>query len=485
MRIRASRRVLFLLAAMCPLSVLLAAGPASAHTGFESSNPVGGSTIDAAVDVVTIAFSGAAEPAGEGFVVLDPSGAVRTPEVLSPDADRQVWSLGFDPPLTDGVVGVRWTVQAPDAHPISGSFSFTVEVANTPVDRETSVPVEPGDSDRRSFGEIASETIPLDGSPAAAGSDGSPAEKQDLEAFLQRSDQSAPKSAGVGAFGRLLGFVGTMLGIGGLTFGAVVVRNQRRDLRSVFTAVRYGALGVVTGSAIDFIAHLAVASNGWWEIFTAGAVQSATLSTFGFAIGLRMAAGWLLFANARIANNVVNIPKPVAPPRELVLAGNSRPFVRGELSWEGQTDGRLDVPPFGDRWSGPAGWPDDLELSRAIPADDRVISNERRPIGRDDVPISTASVVAVVLLLVSFTLDGHTVTEGNRWITGAVDMIHVVAASVWAGGVVAFAVVLWRRHRRRERLGGLEMALRFSVIAGAALAVAGIAGTVLAVIILD
>ncbi|MEL6981302.1 MAG: CopD family protein, partial [Actinomycetota bacterium] len=94
-------------------------------------------------------------------------------------------------------------------------------------------------------------------------------------------------------------------------------------------------------------------------------------------------------------------------------------------------------------------------------------------------------VVSVFALLVSFTFDGHTVTEGNRWVTGAVDMIHVLAASIWAGGVVAFSIVLWRRHRRAEPSNGLDLALRFSTIAGAGLALAGMAGVVLAATILD
>lgn len=496
---RASRRVLLLFVALSPLSLLLTADPASAHTGFESSNPIDGSSIGAPVDLVTIAFSGPADPAGEGFIILDPSGAVRTPDMVSSDADKQAWSLGFDPPLTDGVVGVRWTVQAPDAHPISGSFSFTVGPADTPLDNDTSVgeeaapastaatatPAELDDSEQRSSGEIASETVPLAAPPAARGADGSSPETQDLQAFLQQNEQPVSKSAGVGAFGRLLGFVGTMLGIGGLCFGAVVVRSHRRDLRSVFKAVRYAALVVVAGTIIDLIAHLAVASKGWWEIFTAGAVPSATLSTFGLAVGLRIAAGLLLFATARIANNVVARKETVDRPRELVLAGNSQLLVLGDLPWELQTGSRLDDPSLGDRWPGRTGWPDDLALSHEVPADKRVTSSHRQPIDTDKRPIPAAPLVAVILLLVSFTFDGHTVTEGNRWVTGAVDMIHVVAASIWAGGVVAFAVVLWRRYRRQERLGGLEMALRFSVIAGAALAVAGIAGTVLAVIILD
>ncbi len=75
--------------------------------------------------------------------------------------------------------------------------------------------------------------------------------------------------------------------------------------------------------------------------------------------------------------------------------------------------------------------------------------------------------------------------SGSRFITGAVDMIHVLAASIWVGGVISLGAVLWWRHRRRQRLRGLELALRFSVIAGAAMAVAGLAGVVLATIVLD
>ena len=109
-------------------------------------------------------------------------------------------------------------------------------------------------------------------------------------------------------------------------------------------------------------------------------------------------------------------------------------------------------------------------------------SQDRRPA---DVSMSPTMAISIVALLLSFTFDGHTVSEGNRWITGAVDMVHVVAGAVWAGGVLALAIVLWRRHHRRLRLDALELAVRFSVIAGAELAAAGVAGTILAVIILD
>ena len=66
--------------------LLGAASPASAHTGFESSNPGDGQTIDQPVAEISLTFSGEATPAGEGFVVLDPSGIIREPdEVTSVD----------------------------------------------------------------------------------------------------------------------------------------------------------------------------------------------------------------------------------------------------------------------------------------------------------------------------------------------------------------------------------------------------------------
>ncbi|MDH4280574.1 MAG: copper resistance protein CopC/CopD, partial [Acidimicrobiia bacterium] len=484
--------------AMSSISVLFSPAPASAHTGFESSSPVDGSTVGAAVEVVTIAFSGPAEPAGEGFVALDSSGTIRIPDGVTSGVEQQTWTLRFDPPLGDGAVGVRWTVQAPDAHPINGSFSFTVTASGAPFDDDTvteggeaadatSIPAAGLAADRsgdRPAREIASEVVDSDSRSASADQVGS-SEAQELEEFLQRNEQAAPKSGGVGAFGRLLGFVGTMLGIGGLCFGAVVVHNHRRDLRSVYRAVRYAALVVIAGTAVDLAAHLAVASNGWLEIPTAGAVGSATVSTFGIAIGLRVVAGSLLFATARIEDqNFGRTERPV-PRRELVVAGAPGLVAAGDLTSDAEAADRLHGGPSEARRSDRQVWPVNLEMSDLVLVDEPVEAQGTPSTDGGDRPFPILSLLAVILLLASFTFDGHTVTEGNRWVTGAIDMIHVVAASIWAGGVAAFAVVLWRRYRRRERLGGLEMALRFSVVAGVALAAAGLAGTILAVIILE
>ena len=89
-----------------------------------SANPADGLTVDTPVDQIELFFDEAASPVGEGFVVLDPTGVVRAPDSIVGSSDLRSWTLVFDPPLTGGAVGVRWTVQTGDSHPISGSFSF-------------------------------------------------------------------------------------------------------------------------------------------------------------------------------------------------------------------------------------------------------------------------------------------------------------------------------------------------------------------------
>lgn len=378
----------------------------------------------------------------------------------------KAWTLGFDPPLASGVVGVRWTVRAPDAHPINGSFSFTID-APTPAEQEQAddvavpptteqsspseaQPAETGISERVATQQPAEDELAAQPAPSS----------QDLADFLAQADVAVPNAEGVGAFGRLLGFVGTMLSIGGLAFAAVVVRDHRRDMRSVLKAVRYAAMLVVAGTAIDLTAHLAVSNNGWRNVLALDGLESVAVSAFGLAVGLRAAAGLLLFATARVAHRQASFADDVFTERELVDASAS-------MTSTSAVGSVLDDPR-----------PDEVgALYGSAPVD------EPRP--PTFMPVSSGIVASVMVLLASFTFDGHTVTEGNRWITGAVDMVHVVAGSIWAGGVVAFSVVLWRRYRRKERLNGLEMALRFSVIAGVALAIAGLAGTILAAIILD
>jgi copper transport protein len=84
-----------------------------------------------------------------------------------------------------------------------------------------------------------------------------------------------------------------------------------------------------------------------------------------------------------------------------------------------------------------------------------------------------------VVLASCFSLAGHQATEpGSSWATQAADWVHLVAASIWAGGVLALAVLVWPFApglRRRAFLG-------FSRIAVVLVGVLVLAGTYLAVV---
>ena len=61
------------------IGVTIGSGTVRAHTSFESSTPADGAVLAEPVDEILIAFTNPATEAGDGFVVLDPDGHVRTP----------------------------------------------------------------------------------------------------------------------------------------------------------------------------------------------------------------------------------------------------------------------------------------------------------------------------------------------------------------------------------------------------------------------
>ncbi|WP_238161417.1 CopD family protein [Micromonospora endolithica] len=91
----------------------------------------------------------------------------------------------------------------------------------------------------------------------------------------------------------------------------------------------------------------------------------------------------------------------------------------------------------------------------------------------------------MALLLSSFLLDGHTVTAESRTVMVLADLAHTIADAVWVGGVLLLTVLLVGRARLGVPTGAAEMAVRFSVPATAAVALTGIAGTALTLLILD
>lgn len=423
-------------------TVVVLANPAAAHTGFESSEPSDGSTVDQPIEIITLVFSGEAEPTGDGFQILDSSGAVREPTEAT-TADGLTWTLRFDPALVGGTVGVRWMVKAPDAHPIEGSFSFT-----------TTAPSAAGEVDGAASDEA---------SQASAGASRSDTEtgEVDLEAFLATDAASAAVAQQVGAAARVITLIGTLIGVGALVFAGAVLRGHHRDVAYVLYWVRRAGVLVVLGATAEFVAQVAVEGGGdWTALSSPSTVIAVVTAPFGIAVALRIAGGLALTSGADLyIAPAEHAPDPVVAIRELVGVGAGSPHAGGTI---------------GDDVARPA-----LASGMSEPYVHQGDHAWRPTID------SGWAIVGALVLVSSYLFDGHTVTKGSRFWTGFADVVHVAGGAVWAGGVLMLVAVLWRRHRRGHAPRSLQLAMRFSVVATLALVAVGIAGLALTVIVLD
>lgn len=422
------------LIALLALGVM--AGPASAHTGFESSEPADGSTLATPLDVITLVFSGEAEPTGDGFRVLDPAGAIRQPTEAS-TADGLTWVLRFDPPITGGVAGVRWMVKAPDAHPIDGSFSFTVTAPATAV------------------------VVPE--APAARKQSASavPAGATDLDSFLDTGSDTTSRPLRLGAVGRMIALAGTLVGVGALIFAAAVLRGARRDVRHVLEWVRRAGMLVVIGAIVELVAQLAVDGGGdWTAVWSFSTISSVLVSPFGIAVGLRIGGGVAMSCGPRLEiTHAHRASDPVVAIKELVGVGTS---------------------PSNEVWVAAQGTPGNGRP--ATGSEPYVHHGDHAWLPTVD---SAGAMFGGAAVVAAHLFDGHTVTKGDRVVTAIADVAHVTGGAVWAGGVLMLTSILWRRHRQGREVRALQLAIRFSVVATMAIVAVGVAGLALTVIILD
>lgn len=148
------------------------------------------------------------------------------------------------------------------------------------------------------------------------------------------------------------------------------------------------------------------AAGVWGDTLTGSGIGAALTSSFGVAALLRVAGGVALLVGTRMITSAV---RPAAVPlQELVSVGSG-------------SDLPAEVPP----------------VITQLPTD-RVWQ---------PVPASSVALAGAGLILLSHVFAGHTVTEGFRLLTGLLDVIHVGAGAVWAGGLVMIIVVSWRRYQ--------------------------------------
>ena len=236
---------------------------ASAHTGFQSSTPADGVAIDEPVSLITIVFTGEANPVGDQFVALTPDGVVQAAASFV-TVDDKIFSVTFTPPLTGGQIGIRWNVQAADAHPIEGAFSFTVN-APAPSVAPEAVPVDVADTAAPAAVVDTSETPPT---------------AQTLDEFLT-VDNSKPGQT-IATVGRLVGFLGVALGLGAFAFVATTLRGRREEVTRALSAIRLLGVVVALGAAIEYVGVSRIGAES---------LASGWSTASGFATVLRIIGG--------------------------------------------------------------------------------------------------------------------------------------------------------------------------------------------------
>jgi copper transport protein len=432
---------LLLVLALALFAAVASASPAAAHLDVVSTDPVeGGQVKDRAAGVV-VRFNQVATPSGSGFTLFDARGARVAAAASSPDGGT-TWRIRPARPLEAGRYGVRWRVLAGDAHPRTGTLTFSV--AASPAARASTPAATPAPSEH-----------PADHA-AGSGHDGGATGHTDGggDALLTalHAEPQGSLWAGVGVVARWLSFCGVLVAVGALVVVVTTLVGSQGDVGLSERLVRGAAAAAAGGALLEGVALLADAGGAVpWQ--PAAAVGLRLLAGASLVLCLRLLARG---SGGRRSRDVPALPGGPSTGRRALRAG---------------ADGPSGLP------VGAAGGAATLQLVLTPP----VRAGRVRGVPTRPVAVATLS----LLLLASFVLDGHTAIVGPRPLVAAAALAHTAAAAVWVGGVVLLAVLLLVRARAGVPTGAGELAVRFSVPATAAVVLAGVAGTCLAVQIID
>ncbi|MEM9514736.1 MAG: copper resistance protein CopC [Actinomycetota bacterium] len=441
------KRTFVAVSAIVAAALWLMSTSAHAHTGLESSTPADGATVEGPLAEVVLTFSGDASPIEDGVAVASADEATQVAASIESIAPTTIVAR-FDPPLPAGPYALAWQVRSADGHVIDGSFSFavtpppattapatTVPATTVITAPGTTAPADPAPVSTVPPNSAATDTT-VAAPPSTAPASGTVPDRSEDESDLAAVPGAEPPPAAptldtgvtdnstAADIGRMVAFPAAVVVLGLLVFAATSFAGRVADLGMLATAVRIVAALVALGAAVELF--------GLGSAF--GSVGDALGESGGRAAVARIVGGIAL---------TVGLGAFVARPRPTAL---SAAVADAELS-----SSATYAPSSAARW---------------------------RPSAANAVGIIGAAVIAL-----SFAFDGHTLSEGPRWLHATSSVLHVLAAAVWAGGVVALALLLWRRHRAAAPSAAAEMTLRFSVIAMVALALAAIAGIAMALMI--
>ncbi len=398
---------------LATLAIVLAGGlwfpqVGSAHLDLVETTPAEGAALTEPVDQVVLRFTVPGEPAGPGIRILDGKGETLDATVRRSD-DGTVFVARPATPLEGGRFGVAWRVAAPDAHPISGGFTFTVEAATPVAPPQDAAPAAPAPAEGG-------------GTPAAAtSSDGDP-----LAAALESPDDRGAKI--LSGFARALAYGGGLIAVGGLAFLAFAAVGGRREVAGLFATVRLAGLVALGGAVMGVVARAwLIDGDGPDAIASTNALGDALRGEAGLGLILTAAGGLAIAAGARMAHR--------RAPNVAIAAG----------SWDAYRPQRIVAGSISNSW------------------------------------LAVGGAIGIAL---GAALDGHTASEGPRALVWGADLLHFTAAGVWLGGIALLVALLVGRRRAGRHANAAYTAVRFATLAGAGSALAGLAGVVLAVIIL-
>lgn len=136
---RAARRTARVLVVPAALAALAVAAPqAAAHTDLEASSPAKGATLAGLPPQLTLTFS---DPMTQKYAKVAVTGPAGTSVADGePQADGKAVTLALTSGSTAGRYTVGYRVVSKDGHPVSGSYTFTVNETAAPSSPPTPTP---------------------------------------------------------------------------------------------------------------------------------------------------------------------------------------------------------------------------------------------------------------------------------------------------------------------------------------------------------
>ncbi|WP_431027408.1 copper resistance CopC family protein [Lysinibacillus sp. LZ02] len=116
------------------LAIFVNAPGVDAHTHLHSTNPENGSEVTTELSSISLTYEGQIEE-GSSFDITSSEG--QNIEVETFSIENGVLTGSLAQPLENDQYTVAWTTISEDGHPLTGEFSFTVNVPQTTVEEAT------------------------------------------------------------------------------------------------------------------------------------------------------------------------------------------------------------------------------------------------------------------------------------------------------------------------------------------------------------